>query len=84
MRHDFLVKYCHLAKIPKMVLCNIYHTLLEDPSSASCSVESEVNERVAWVLIEMSDTEIILDLRRTNESAKSTKFEKLWENVIVF
>ena len=32
MHHDFLVKYCHLAKIPKMVLHIIYYTLLEDPS----------------------------------------------------
>ena len=75
MRHDFLEKYCHLAKVPKMVLRNLYRTLLEDQSSASCS---EVNERVAWALIEMSDTDIILDLRKT---AKSTKSEKFWEEM---
>ena len=81
MRHDFLEKYCHLAKVPKMVLRNIYRTLLEDQSSASCSAECEVNERVAWALIEMSDTDIILDLRKANGSTKSTKFEKFWEEM---
>ena len=64
-----------------MVLHNLYRTLLEDQSSASCSAESEVNEPVAWALIEMSDTDIILDLRKTNGSAKSTKFEKFWEEM---
>ena len=81
MRHEFLEKYCYLAKVPKMVLHNLYHTLLEDQFSASCSAESEVNERVAWALIEMSDTDIILDLRKTNVSAKCTKFEKFWEEM---
>ena len=32
MHHDFLEKYCRLAKVPRMVLHNIYCTLLEDQS----------------------------------------------------
>ena len=51
-----------LGKNSKMVLHNICRTLLENQSSASCSVESDVNKWVARALIEMSDTEIILDL----------------------
>ena len=84
MRHDFLEKYCRLAKIPKMILHNIYRTLLEDQSSASCRAESEVNERLAQALIEMSDTDITLDLQGMNGSAKSSKFDKFWEELQLY
>lgn len=80
MRHDFL----ETNQIPKMVLRNIYHTLLEDQSSASCNAESEVDERLAQAIIDLNDADIVLDLRTMNGSAKSTVFDIFWEELQLY
>ena len=84
MRYDFFEKYCRLAKFPKMVLRNIYRTLLGDQSSASCAAEGQVDERLSQAMIDMNDTDIVLDLRSTNGSAKSTKFDKFWKEIQLY
>ena len=50
-----------------MVLHNIYRTLLEDQSSVSCTAEGQVDELPAQAIIDMNDTDIVLDLRSTND-----------------
>ena len=78
MRHDFLQKYNRLVKTPKSVLRNIYRTLLNDGSQTSCSVEAEVDERVAKAVVNLDDPEIVLDLRSTNGKPNSTRFDQFW------
>ena len=78
MRREFLQRYNRLVKTPKSVLCNIYRTLLNDGSHASCSVEAEVDERVAKAVVNLDDPEIVLDLRSTNGKPNSTHFDQFW------
>ena len=54
-----------------MLLRNIYHTLLGDKASTSCSAENEVDGLVVKALIQMDDSDIIPGLWRSNVSAKS-------------
>ena len=84
MHHDFLEKYCRLVKVSEMILHNIYRTLLEDQSSASCRAESEADEQLAQAVIDMNDTDIVLDLQSMNGSAKTTKFDKFWEELQMY
>ena len=58
----FLEKYKRLSKTPKSILCNIYKTLVGDVSSSSCTAEKEIDERVTKVLLDLDDTQIIMDL----------------------
>ena len=71
MCQDFLAKYTRLAKIPKSVLCNIYRTLLNDGTSASCSAEAKVRR----------SRDIVLDLRRMNGKAQSSLFDTIWSKL---
>ena len=78
MRRHFLQRYNRLVKTPKSVLCNIYCTLLNNGSRPSCSVEAEVDERVAKAVVNLDDPEIVLDLRTTNRKPSSTHFDQFW------
>ena len=81
MRRDYLEKDSWLTRVSKMLLRNIYRTLLGDKASASCSAENEVDGRVVKALIQMSDSDIILDLWRSNGSTKSTTFDAFWNEL---
>lgn len=81
MRRDFLMKYNRLAKIPKFVLRNIYRTLLNDGTSAACSAEAQVDERVAQAVIDLDDPEIVLDLRQMNGKVQSSLFDVFWDEL---
>ena len=59
MRHEFLQRYNWLIKTPTSVLSNIYCTLLNDGSGPSCSVEVEVDDCVAKVVVNLNDPEIV-------------------------
>ena len=78
MHRDFLGKYSQEAKISKMLLQNIYHTLLHDSSAAEYSFEAhcQVDERVAKAVIEIDDSEIILDLRWANGNRQWSVFDE--------
>ena len=81
MRCDFLSKYTRLANVPKMILRNIYHTLLHDSTSPEYAGQVEVDERVACAVLHVGDPEVILDLRRANGKPNSTIFDKFWEEL---
>ena len=81
MCRDFLSKYTRLANVSKMILRNIYHTLLHDSSSPEYAGQAEVDERVANVILHVDDPEIVLDLRRANGKPNSTIFDKFWDEL---
>ena len=62
MHREFLNRYCRLVKVPKMILRNIFRTLLQDGSAAQ-GVEAQIDERVAKALLDVNDPAIVLDLR---------------------
>ena len=66
MRRDFLQKYNRVGNVSKMVLRNIYRSLLDDSSAPEYQSQGIVDERVAKAVLLVNDPEIILDLRRTN------------------
>ena len=84
MRRDFLNKYSCLAKISKMVLRNIYRTLLQDHAAAEYVSEAQVDERVANAVLQLDDTEIVLDLRKMNGKPNSTIFDKFWHELQLY
>ena len=81
MQTDFLDKYSRLSKAPKSVLRNIYKSLVGDASSSNCVAEKEIDERVSKALLDLDDTEIIMDLREMNGNPKSTKFDAFWNEL---
>ena len=81
MRRDFLSKYTRLANVSKMILRNMYHTLLYDSSSPEYAGQAEVDERVANAILNVDDPEIVLDLRRANGKLNSTIFDKFWDEL---
>ena len=72
-------QYSHIAKIPKMLLQHIYHTLLHDESVPSCSAHDKIDECVAQAVIDVDDPDIILDLRKANGNPRSTIFDAFWQ-----
>jgi len=84
MRREFLSKYSQLVKVPKMVLRNIYRTLLQDCSSAEYASEAQVDERVAKAVVELDDPEIIMDLRQMNGNPKATTFDVFWQELQLY
>ena len=76
VRGDFLNKYHGIAKIPKMILRNIYRTLVQD-----CSAETTVDSRVAKAILDFDDADIVLDLRKTNGRPNSGAFEQFWQEL---
>ncbi len=81
MRREFLDKYSHLAKISKMVLRNIYRTLLQDSSSAQYSSEAAVDERVAKAVLQLDDPQMVMDLRRMNGKPI---FDAFWQELQLY
>ena len=79
MRREFLNRYSCLVKVPKMVLRNIYRTLLQDCSAAEYASEAQVDERVAKAVVQLDDPEIIMDLRKLNGNPNSTTFDPFWK-----
>ena len=63
------------------MLRNIYRTLLNDGSSASCSAEAQVDEWVAQAVVNLDDPELVLDLRRMNGKAQSSLFDAFWDEL---
>lgn len=84
MRQDFLDRYSRIAKISKCLLRNIYRNLLDDGSSASCSHETEVDERVAKAVMEIDDPSIVMDLRSLNGKPTSSKFDAFWQELATY
>ena len=78
------MKYNRLAKIPKSVLRNIYRTLLNDSTTATCSAEAKVDEQVAEAVIDLDDSEIVLDLRRMNGKVQNSQFDDFWDELQVY
>ena len=74
MRHDFLSRYNLVADIAKMMLRNIFHTLLQDSSAAEYALQAEVDEHVAKAVLRFDDPELVLDLRRANGNPQSAFF----------
>ena len=74
-------QYSHLAKIPKMLLRNIYRTLLNDESAPSCAAQGKVDERVVQAVISVDDPDIVLDLRKANGNPSSTIFDCFWQEL---
>ena len=64
-----------------MVLRNIHRTLLGDCRSAEYSSESRVDERVTRALLDVSDPDIVLDLRRSNGKPNNTIFDSFWSEL---
>ena len=81
MRMDFLDKYYRLSKTPKSILRNIYKTLVGDSSSSNYVAEKEVDERVSKALLDVDDTQIIMDLREMNGNLHSAKFDAFWSEL---
>ena len=63
MRQDFVNKYSRLAGTPKMILRNIYRNLLHDSSAPEYRSEAVVDENVTKAVLQLNDSDIILDLR---------------------
>ena len=84
MRREFLDKYNHLAKISKMVLRNIYRTLLQDGFAAQYSSEAAVDERVAKAVLQLDDPQIVMDLRRMNGKPNSTIFNTVLQELQLY
>ena len=68
-------QYSRIAKVPKMLLRNIYRSLLNDEAASSSATEAKIDERVAQAVISINDPDIILDLRKANGNPKSTTFD---------
>ena len=68
-------QYSRIAKIPKMLLWNIYRSLLNDEAASSSATEAKIDERVAQAVISINDPDMILDLRKANGNPKSTIFD---------
>ena len=64
-----------------MVLRNIHCTLLGDCSSAEYLSEARVDERVTRALLDVSDPDIVLDLRRSNGKPNNTIFDSFWSEL---
>ena len=77
MRREYLNQYSHVAKIPKMLLRNIYRTLLNDESAPYCAVQGKIDERVALAVISVDDPDIIL----ANGNPSSTIFDTFWQEL---
>ena len=81
MRKEFMSQYSRIAKVPKMLLRNIYRSLLNDEAASSSATEAKIDERVAQAVISINDPDIILDLRKANGNPKSTTFDTFWQEV---
>ena len=68
--------YSHVAKIPKMLLRNIYRTLLNDEAASSSATVAKIDERVAQAVISINDPDIVLDLRKANGNPNSSTFDR--------
>ena len=62
MRRDFLQKYNRVGNVSKMILRNIYRSLLDDSSAPEYHSQGVVDERVAIGVLDVNDPENILDL----------------------
>ena len=80
-RKEFMSHYSRVAKIPKMLLRNIYRTLLNDEAASSSATVAKIDERVAQAVISINDPDIVLDLRKANGNPKSTTFDRFWQEV---
>jgi hypothetical protein len=63
------------------VLRNMFRSLVQDefaPTSA------EVNDRIANVLLDMDDPDIVLDLRKLNGKPSSSKFDAFWLELHIY
>lgn len=78
MRQDFLDQYSRITKSPKS------RNLLDDGSSASCSAESEVDDRVARAIVDIDDPSIVVDLRRLNGKPTTSKFDAFWQELAIY
>ena len=83
MRRDFIDRYNQHVKIPQSVLRNIYRTLTDDASAAVSGSQREIDERVEEAL-SMDDPDILLDLRKLNGNAKSSKFDAFWDELATY
>ncbi len=83
VRRDFLNKnnYHRIAKIPKMLLRNIFRTLLDDCTSPSYASEVVVDDRIARAILDFDDPDIVLDLRQANGHPNSNAFDPFWHEV---
>ena len=77
MRKDVIVKYNRFVKAPTSVVRHMYKELVHDSSAATSIVEQVIDERVAEVIAEVQDPEIILDLRKNNGKVQSS-FDDFW------
>lgn len=80
MRKDFLSRYSQFVKAPISVLRHMFKELVHDSSAAACSVEQQVDERVAQAISEVDDPEIIMDLRKNNGKVQSS-FDDFWNEL---
>ena len=83
MRKDFIVKHNRFVKAPTSVLRHMYKELVHDSSTATSIVEQVIDERVAEVIAEVQDPEIILDLRKNNGKVQSS-FDDFWAELQKF
>ena len=83
MHKDFIVKYNRFVKAPTSVLRHMYKELVHDSSAATSIVEHVIDERVAEVIAEVQDPEIILDLRKNNGKVQSS-FDDFWAELQKF
>lgn len=51
MRREYLNQYSHTAKTPKMLLCNIYRTLLGDESAPPCAAQGKIDKVLHKLLL---------------------------------
>ena len=80
MRKDFVSKYRRFVKAPIGVLRHLYKDLIHDCSAASTAHELAMEERIAQVIMELEDQEIILDLRKDNGKVGSS-YEDFWQEL---
>lgn len=70
MRSKFLGKYTKLSsrvyRKSKIVLRNIFRTLLHDESASTSATEAKVDKRLAMCQLDMDDPDIILDMKKNN------------------
>ena len=81
MRRVFLSRYNLVADIAKMMLRNIFRTLLHDSSAAKYASQAEVDEDIAKAVLRFDDPELVLDLRRANGNPQSAIFYVFWQQL---
>ncbi|XP_045159314.2 uncharacterized protein LOC123524857 [Mercenaria mercenaria] len=74
MRRDFINKYAKHVKTPKSLLRHMYNELTQTESQDENDEQKMLNERVAEILLESDDPQLLLDYRELNGKSVNEKY----------